>query len=507
MHAIQGPFGEEDFGALYTLFPRESMSLFGNSVSLLKNSDSLTHAQFLAKKHDMATRLDICCSQMLGFAVTSIKSIIILAVKNGGHFFDVLARSLNIGFLVSLQSMLSTYGDEMGMVEDLEMATSWLGLLTVRFTQKPRPLHTSSSKQILSTLTLNDKSKASSAGGGGSKQGKIDRGGLSLRRDDKKRLILDIEIDNEEAAVVLAAIESMQNFPLHADGMHHDEEDFSSPQFEKISDITAGLVYSSLPICSYNKYESAPAVIAVASVIGVTFTQGVNEMQTLASVSSHASVQKQCEINNYALEKVKEYHRLYRAAILFQCENKDKEKSQSGQSKGESRLETAKSGNSSANNRFPHRRFALTRDASDKISSEGMSEFARLRAESKRLLSDVEEALRIAEKSPGDKHVHVLMKFSALCREMGGVMGILCKSGKDRTGMGVTLDIARGLVEDLGVTNGKEACSLLRTHGVRRINVFANTGQSLFAFNDIQRMALPVCFRPPHSTYSGKVNS
>lgn len=496
MHAIQGPFGEDDFGALCDLFPRESVSLFGSSITSLKNGDSLNHAQFLAKKHEIATRLDICCSQILGFAVTSIRSIIVLAVKNGGTFFDVLARSLSIGFLVSLQSMLSTYGDEMGMMEDLEMATSWLGLLTIRFIQKSRPSMTnSSSKQILSSV--HEKSKTT--GGSGESKGNNDRGGLSLRRDKNKRLIVDIEVDSEEAAVIIAALDTMQN--LHTIG-DHNENEYASSEYEKIINITSGLEFSKSPTCNYSKYESPPHVLAAASIVGVAFTQGVNEMQTLASVSSHVSVIKQCEINNLALEKVKRYHRRYREAILSQCQKKESLR------KMHTKVATAATKKDTSAHRLPHsRRLAINRDLSDKISNEGMSELARLGAESKRLLADVEEALKIAEKSPGDKHVHVLMKFSALCREMGGIIGILCKSGKDRTGMGVTLDITRGLVEDLGVTNGKEVCSLLRLHGVRRVNVYANTGQSLFAFNDIQRMALPVCFRPPHSTYSGKVNS
>ena len=73
--------------------------------------------------------------------------------------------------------------------------------------------------------------------------------------------------------------------------------------------------------------------------------------------------------------------------------------------------------------------------------------------------------------------------------------------------MGVTLEPARAMVEDLGANDGSEICSVMRIHGVRRMNVYANTGQPMFAFNSFQRMALPACYRPPGNTCSGSVNS
>jgi DNA-binding LytR/AlgR family response regulator len=73
--------------------------------------------------------------------------------------------------------------------------------------------------------------------------------------------------------------------------------------------------------------------------------------------------------------------------------------------------------------------------------------------------------------------------------------------------MGVTLEQARCIAEDMGVADGFEACQVMRKHGVRRMNVFANTGQSKYAFNGFQASMLPRCFRPPPGTNSGSVNS
>lgn len=70
--------------------------------------------------------------------------------------------------------------------------------------------------------------------------------------------------------------------------------------------------------------------------------------------------------------------------------------------------------------------------------------------------------------------------------------------------MGVTLENTRALVENVGVLHGQEVCQLMRFQGVRRMNVYANTGQGMFAFSNIQRMSLPTCYRPPIGCHTGK---
>ena len=79
--------------------------------------------------------------------------------------------------------------------------------------------------------------------------------------------------------------------------------------------------------------------------------------------------------------------------------------------------------------------------------------------------------------------------------------------GKDRTSMGVTFDQARYLADEEGLFQPFEACQIMRKHGVRRMNVYANTGQSKYAFNGIQSQMLPKCFRPPVGTHAGNVKS
>jgi hypothetical protein len=45
------------------------------------------------------------------------------------------------------------------------------------------------------------------------------------------------------------------------------------------------------------------------------------------------------------------------------------------------------------------------------------------------MLDQLKEAVAFSALNPHDKHVDVLLKSSAICREMGAVTAILCKSG------------------------------------------------------------------------------
>jgi hypothetical protein len=123
------------------------------------------------------------------------------------------------------------------------------------------------------------------------------------------------------------------------------------------------------------------------------------------------------------------------------------------------------------------------------------------------LFKDVQYAVRRSSEAPGVKHVSVLTSVSTFCRKLGGTIGILCKSGKDRTSMSVTLELTRAVVDAHNVIDGRNVVSSMRVHGVRRMNVWGNTGQPMFAFNSIQRSMLPECYRPPAGTFSGSVNS
>ena len=132
MQAIQAP-SFEPLKELFLSHPREAMSLFG-SVGPRPPSFGVKDelAGIVRRKMELAKRLDICGSQALGCAVTVIRTLCSLACMYQGKYLDVLARSLSMGFLVIFESMLSTSGDELGMIEDLDVAALWLKLVAVR---------------------------------------------------------------------------------------------------------------------------------------------------------------------------------------------------------------------------------------------------------------------------------------------------------------------------------------------------------------------------------------
>ena len=72
-------------------------------------------------------------------------------------------------------------------------------------------------------------------------------------------------------------------------------------------------------------------------------------------------------------------------------------------------------------------------------------------------------------------------------------------TGKDRSAVGVTLDLTTHLLRHHSlqtyVTTPKSLCSLLREHGVRHENIYVNTKQTLYALTYYDLLALPQCYR------------
>lgn len=134
LQAIQSP-DTELLAKLFQAAPKEALALFGSKCGSMSSHEELAYT--LKRKSELARRIDICASQALGCAVTAVRTLCQLATIAGGNHFDALARSLKTGFLVVFQSFLSTQGAEVGMLEDLEIASLWLSLVTVRLVTYP----------------------------------------------------------------------------------------------------------------------------------------------------------------------------------------------------------------------------------------------------------------------------------------------------------------------------------------------------------------------------------
>ena len=105
-----------------------------------------------------------------------------------------------------------------------------------------------------------------------------------------------------------------------------------------------------------------------------------------------------------------------------------------------------------------------------------------------------EKSIRVITPHPGEA-----------ARLLGGGRVTMCKSGKDRTSMGVTLEHGRLLqgYHGLHAAHLSEAVQAMRRRGVRRENVRLNTGKRLYAFNFLQQNFLPEAYRPPEGSAKG----
>lgn len=89
-----------------------------------------------------------------------------------------------------------------------------------------------------------------------------------------------------------------------------------------------------------------------------------------------------------------------------------------------------------------------------------------------------------------------------ISRLMKGIQFVLCKSGKDRTSMRVTLIEAEILKEIYSVNDELQSIlNCLRERGCRRNNTMKNTGVAKYAFNLIQIHFLPELYQPPKGTF------
>ncbi|XP_055843383.1 inositol polyphosphate-4-phosphatase type I A [Episyrphus balteatus] len=111
----------------------------------------------------------------------------------------------------------------------------------------------------------------------------------------------------------------------------------------------------------------------------------------------------------------------------------------------------------------------------------------------------MEEQLR----SNVSKNMKILHLAEDICRSMNGLRFSSCKSAKDRTGMAVTLEQCRLLVQEfhLPAKSVPNVLSAMRSEGTRMDNVKKNIGKRKYAFNLPQVYSLPAMYRPPLGSY------
>ena len=107
----------------------------------------------------------------------------------------------------------------------------------------------------------------------------------------------------------------------------------------------------------------------------------------------------------------------------------------------------------------------------------------------------------IKNASFGTKNVEMLMEIERICLILGGCRVTFCKSGKDRTGMAVTLEQSRQLGERFNCGMSPERvykdANIMRLYGTRILVCEKNVGRKIYSINKIQSQFLPPLYRPP----------
>jgi len=108
----------------------------------------------------------------------------------------------------------------------------------------------------------------------------------------------------------------------------------------------------------------------------------------------------------------------------------------------------------------------------------------------------------LQDASTGTKNIEVLERLEDIAVQLNALRITFCKSGKDRTGMAVTLEQSRYMAKKFGVgTYDKEVmihnANIMREYGTRLDVVEKNIKKRCYAINAIQANFLPYEYKPP----------
>ncbi|KAI9986316.1 hypothetical protein PInf_025255 [Phytophthora infestans] len=217
----------------------------------------------------------------------------------------------------------------------------------------------------------------------------------------------------------------------------------------------------------------------------VLFTQGINEKQTLANNTGSSVTRLQDVINANSLKTLRSYCDRYCNYTSMR------------QMKAMQKQERQRDGSTDSNRSRP------PPAPSAVVTPSGPS-----REEVYRILSELDKLIGTAGRQARKKRPEILQLSSDLCRRISAGRVTVCKSAKDRTGMSVTLEQGRILVQHHGLREQKKAgiVSVMRSEGVRIENALKNTGRRVFAFNALQRSLLPEEYRCPPQTSGRNVS-
>ncbi len=427
---------------------------------------------------DIQLRRDVCFSQALTALVASFVRKVELAlspsyVKQGR---EILRQLSKVGFLFQCESLLSTHGNEIGMLEDMSATVDSLACVTFRLVDaRSRPTgRFSFVKKRASTL------RSSVA---------EDRAGA-------------MDVGTESTVVVKVQLEEKQITSARSSPPPLSSSSLSSSRKQKNSQRQV-IVPVKYIVTLHVQSDSMdlPERLASGGEITVTpvlFTQGINEMQTIANNTERAKTELQDQINLRSLKPLEKYCDLYCRHILKHAQGSRRQhrKGHMQQGGGDSLLSSSSM------------MMAALRPSQSVVSSSGIlrqlsEEDIKSQLSSLRMVIEDAAASLVKTKRP-----EILTKSSDLCRWINGGRVTICKSAKDRTAMSVTLEQVRILhrFHDLPAYKIASTVAVMRSHGVRIENALKNTGKRHFAFNKLQRYAMPEDYRCPEDTSGNNVS-
>ncbi|CAH0490743.1 unnamed protein product [Peronospora farinosa] len=359
-------------------------------------------------KWDVERRLEVAFCQAMSALVTCFQQTLYVHTHDNRDFgpyplkacgVDYLEMLTRVGFLFSVESLLSTYGNELGMLGDTEAAVKELGRVCIKL----RPVKSPRAAAFRVSIT---------SGPSG--------------------IVIELPIITRRAS----------EFP---DGSMHRVPG---------QDAVSGAIYLSLSTPE-QRIRAKFLFQKPIRVVPVIFSQGLNEMQTVANTVGIDSLQK--EINAENVVELEAYV-----------------------------------------NNFAN--WVSKKQLRDKTSTPiyDIKELDLIQTSLAALKSNIQLSGR-------SKRMAILSLSSSIARSVGGGRVTMCKSAKDRTSMSITLEEANLLVRSHGLlADDVEAfTNLLRTYGVRRENARKNIGKAQYCFSALQNYMLPQDYQCPPGTGGG----
>ncbi|KAG7384505.1 Phosphatidylinositol 3,4,5-trisphosphate-dependent Rac exchanger 2 protein [Phytophthora pseudosyringae] len=359
-------------------------------------------------KWDVERRLEVAFCQAMSALVTCFQQTLYVHTHDHRDFgpyplkacgVDYLEMLTRVGFLFSVESLLSTYGNELGMLGDTEAAVKELGCVHIKL----RPVKSPRAAAFRVSIT---------SGPSG--------------------IVIELPIITRRAS----------EFPDRS--MHRVPG----------QDAVSGAIY--LPLSTSEQKVRAKFLFQrPIRVVPVIFSQGMNEMQTVANTVGKASLQK--EINAENVIELEAYVSKF-AEWVSKKQRRD--------------------------------------EASAPIY--GSEDLDRIQSSLKALKVSIQLSGR-------SKRMAILSLSSSIARSVGGGRVAMCKSAKDRTSMSITLEEANLLVRSHGLLadDMETFTNLLRTYGVRRENARKNIGKAQYCFSALQNYMLPPDYQCPPGTGGG----